>query len=70
MTKAMTVQEAREHFALRPEDTINVASTKSFLENRKRALTKCCYEGTRIEIKKDIEAIEVLLREEGDYDSN
>lgn len=58
----MTTQEAREHFGLRTEDKVDVASTKSLVEKDERLLRGWLSKEMREQIEQDVMALRVLLK--------
>lgn len=57
----VTTQEARKHFGLRPEDKVDVASTKDLLEKDERLLMGWLSKDMREQIEQDVIALRVLL---------
>lgn len=57
----MTTQEAREHFGLKLEDKVDVASTKDLLEKDERLLRGWLSKEMREQIEQDVMALRVLL---------
>lgn len=57
----MTTQEAREHFGLKPEDKVDVASAKDLLEKDERLLSGWLSKDMREQIEQDVRALRVLL---------
>ena len=61
----MTTQKAREHFGLRPEDKVDVASTRDLLEKDERLLQGWLSKDMREQIEQDVMTLRVLLEQRG-----